>query len=56
MTGLIFAIVLAAAQPPASSLSGLVTDVTGAPLAGATVTVISETRRDTTKTQPDGTF
>jgi len=55
MIGLIFAIVLAA-QPPASSLSGVVTDVTGAPLAGATVTVITATSRETTKTQSDGTF
>ena len=56
MTGLIFAVVLAAAQSTPSSLSGVVTDTTGAALASATVTVIAETRRETTKTQPDGTF
>ena len=56
MTGLILAVVLAAVQSPSSSLSGVVTDMTGAPLAGATVTLVSETRREATKTQPDGTF
>jgi len=56
MIGLIFAMALASTQSPASSISGLVTDVTGAPLAGAIVTVITDTRHDTTRTQADGSF
>ena len=49
---LVFA--LAIVQP--SSLTGRVTDVTGAPLAGALVTLVAGTHRDTTKTAPDGSF
>jgi outer membrane receptor protein involved in Fe transport len=53
MISLLLAFALAA-QP--SSLTGQVTDVTGAPLAGATVTVVVGSHRDTTKTGTDGSF
>src|SRR5262245_9723227 len=56
MTALFLALALAAAQSPAATLTGTVTDVTGAPLSGATITMVADTRRETTTTQPDGSF
>ena len=51
-----FLIALALAVPQPRSVSGVVTDSSGAPVAGASVTVTAGPVRETTKTLPDGSF
>jgi outer membrane receptor protein involved in Fe transport len=53
MINLLLAFALAAQT---TSLTGQVTDVTGAPLAGAAVTVVTGNHRETIKTGADGSF
>lgn len=48
------ALVFGTAQP--AHVTGIVTDVTGAPLAGATVMIVTDTRHEAAKSRPDGTF
>jgi outer membrane receptor protein involved in Fe transport len=56
MTGLLLAVLVTAAQPSSPPVTGVVTDMTGAPLAGATITMTTEARRESVKTQADGSF
>jgi outer membrane receptor protein involved in Fe transport len=54
MIALILACALGVPQP--AQVTGVVTDVTGAAVAAATVTVTADTRHETSKTRADGSF